>query len=86
MPAMLLLLVLVVSASALPVPAPGTQEQKLQMTQAPNVVLIASDSFVSTLWTAGSCRPLPEEGLKREWDFGVERYCMHPPAHLCAYM
>lgn len=42
---MLLLWVSVVAASALAAPAPGTREQKLQVAQAPNVVLVASDSF-----------------------------------------
>ncbi|XP_005356609.1 arylsulfatase K [Microtus ochrogaster] len=42
---MLPLWVCVVAASALAAPAPGTQEQKLQVAQRPNVVLVASDSF-----------------------------------------
>lgn len=51
---MLLLLVSVVAALALAAPAPGTQGKRLQVTQAPNVVLVASDSFVST----------PEDGVQ----------------------
>ncbi|XP_031216552.1 arylsulfatase K isoform X1 [Mastomys coucha] len=43
MPAMLL--VLLVAALALATPAPGTQMKRRQMDQAPNVVLVASDSF-----------------------------------------
>ncbi|XP_052599680.1 arylsulfatase K isoform X3 [Peromyscus californicus insignis] len=42
---MLPLWVSVVAATALAAPAPGTREQKLQVAQAPNVVLVASDSF-----------------------------------------
>ncbi|EGV98401.1 Arylsulfatase K [Cricetulus griseus] len=42
---MLLLWVSTVAASAIAAPTPGTQEQKLQVAQAPNVVLVASDSF-----------------------------------------
>ncbi|CAH6787471.1 arylsulfatase K isoform X1 [Phodopus roborovskii] len=42
---MLLLWVSAVTASALAAPTPGIQEQKLQVTRAPNIVLVASDSF-----------------------------------------
>ena len=42
---MLLLLVSVVAALALAAPAPRTQKKRMQVNQAPNVVLVASDSF-----------------------------------------
>lgn len=54
---MLLLLVSVIVALALVAPAPETQEKRLQVAQAPNVVLVASDSFVSTQRTESRHHP-----------------------------
>lgn len=59
-----------VAALALATPAPRTQKKRLQ---APNVVLVASDSFVSTQRTGSRHRPQPAEKSHREPDTGVER-------------
>lgn len=80
MPAMLLLLVSVVAALALAAPAPRTQKKRMQVNQAPNVVLVASDSFVSTQRTGSRHRPEPVEKQHREQDPGVERSRMRTPA------
>lgn len=48
LPAMLLLWMSLVAVSALAVQAPGAGEQRRGAAKAPNVVLVVSDSFVST--------------------------------------
>lgn len=75
---MLPLWVWVVAASALAAPAPGTQEQKLQVAQRPNVVLVASDSFVSRGRTAKGRRPQPAESPQGERTLGLRApACAH---------